>query len=143
MRDGDESVAGLGSCDLCGTSIPTAMQVYSLVPDSACIHPYDPDQDGLRRLVACGPEHLGELQQNYRKRPFIKEELWAGKIARALHTQPDLNEDELAAVTGLNFIQIERSLTWESERFLRERSSQNDHEAPSDPAGPQSTDEPS
>ncbi|MGY5124258.1 hypothetical protein [Streptomyces nigrescens] len=108
--------------------MPAATQVCSLVPDSSFLHPYDPDLDGLRRLAACGPEHLSKLQQQYRERPFVKEELWAGKIARALRNQPDLDEEELADVTGLNFLQIERSLTWESECFLREPTSPNDHE---------------
>ncbi|MCX5446433.1 hypothetical protein [Streptomyces nigrescens] len=118
------------------------MQVSSLVRDSSFLHPYDPDLDGLRRLGACGPAHLRELQQLYRQRPFVKEELWAGKIARALRTQPDLNEGELADVTGLNYIQIERSLTWESERFLREQTSPNEYEGPAGAAGTQNTEEP-
>ncbi|WP_326615785.1 hypothetical protein OG863_00920 [Streptomyces decoyicus] len=122
--------------------IPSATQTYSLVPDSSFLHPYDPDHDGLRRLAACGPEHLSELQQQYRTRPFVKEELWAGKVARALRTQPNLDEDELADVTGLNYIQIERSLTWESERFLREQTPPNDHEGPAGAAGTQNTEEP-
>ncbi|WP_411138521.1 hypothetical protein [Streptomyces sp. C10] len=105
-----------------------AIQLCGLVPDSSFLHPYDPDLDGLRRLVACGPEHLGELQQQYRERPFVREELWAGKIARALRNQPDLDEEELADVTGLHFIQIERSLTWGRECFLREPTSPDDHE---------------
>lgn len=121
-------MTSLGLCDLCGMRLPATAQVYSLVPDSSFLHPYDPDLDGLRRLAACGPAHLKELQQQYRKRPFLKEELWAGKITRALRNQPDLDAEELADVTGLNFIQIERSLTWESECFLREPTSPNDPE---------------
>ncbi|KOG41258.1 hypothetical protein [Streptomyces decoyicus] len=98
-----------GSCDLCGAAVPPAAQLFSLVRDSSSIHPYDPDQDGGRLLAACSPGHLGELQQHYRRRPFVNEERWAGKIARALRTQPDLDEEELAQVTGLNFIQIEHT----------------------------------
>ncbi|MET7802498.1 hypothetical protein [Streptomyces decoyicus] len=109
-------------------SVPAATQLSSLVPDSSFLHPYDLDFDGLRRLAACGPEHLRELEQQYHERPFVKEELWAGKVARALRNQPDLDEEELADVTGLNFIQIERSLTWESECFFRGPTSSNDHE---------------
>ena len=127
---------------LCGRPVPAGTQTYSLVPDSSFLHPYDPDHDGLRRLAACGPAHLSELQQQYRTRPFVKEELWAGKAARALRTQPNLDEDELADVTGLNYIQIERSLTWESERFLREQTPPNDHEGPAGAAGTQNTEEP-
>ncbi|BDH12212.1 hypothetical protein [Streptomyces hygroscopicus] len=122
-------------CDLCGAAAPPASQLFSLVPDSSVIHPYDPEQDGLRRLVACGPDHLGELRQQYRQRPYVKEELWAGKIARALGSQPDLDEEELAEVTGLNFLQIERTLTWESERFLSDQTPPGEHERPGDAPG--------
>ncbi|WP_330319010.1 hypothetical protein [Streptomyces platensis] len=142
MDDSEEPGADLGLCDLCGMPIPPATQIYSLVADSSFLHPYDPDRDGLRRLAACGSEHLSELQQQYRQRLFVKEELWAGKIARALRTQPGLNEGELADVAGLNYIQIERSLTWESERFLREQTSPNEHEGPAGAAGTQNTEEP-
>jgi hypothetical protein len=117
-------------CDLCGEHLTPATQVFSLVPDSSTIHPYNADLDGMRRLAACSPAHLGELQQHYRQRPYIKEELWAGKIARALRLQPDLDEEELAEVTDLNFLQIERSLTWESERFLREAMPEGGGEGP-------------
>ncbi len=119
-------------CDLCGVQLTPATQVFSLVPDSSTIHPYNADLDGMRRLAACSADHLGELQQRYRQRPYIKEELWAGKIARALRLQPDLNEEELAEVTDLNFLQIERSLTWESERFLRDTAPEADGERPED-----------
>ncbi|MEW1753110.1 hypothetical protein [Streptomyces angustmyceticus] len=119
-----------GLCDLCGLPLPTT-QVSALVRDSSAVHPYNPDHDGMRRLTACGPGHLDELRQRYQERRYTKEELWAGKIARALRLQPDLDEEELAEVTGLNFLQIERTLTWESERFLRQQ-------APEDREGPES-----
>ncbi|MEW2437308.1 hypothetical protein AB0952_24660 [Streptomyces caniferus] len=112
--------------------VPLTAQVLSLVRDSSCIHPYDPDQDGERRLTACGTEHLGELQERYRARPFVKEEVWAGKIARARHTQPDLDEEELVDMTGLNFIQIEHALAWESKCFLREQDYRHGHAGPED-----------
>ncbi|QZY20036.1 hypothetical protein [Streptomyces decoyicus] len=142
MDDSEEPPVAPGVCDLCGMPLPPTTQIYSLVPDSSFIHPNDPDHDGLRRLAACGPDHLSELQQQYRTRPFVKEELWAGKVARALRTQPDLDEEELADMTGLNYLQIERSLTWESECFLRDRSFPNDHDGPTGEAGTQNTEEP-
>ncbi|MFI6768121.1 hypothetical protein [Streptomyces sp. NPDC050355] len=117
-------------CDLCGVQLTPATEVFSLVPDSSAVHPYNADLDGMRRLAACGPDHLGELQQRYRQRPYAKEELWAGKIARALRLQPDLDEEELAEVTDLNFLQIERSLIWESERFLRDARPGGEGERP-------------
>ncbi|MFG2833334.1 hypothetical protein ACGFWI_38950 [Streptomyces sp. NPDC048434] len=53
-----------------------------------------------------------------------------------MRNQPDLDEEELADVTGLNFIQIERSLIWESECFLREPTSPDDPEGKATSPGP-------
>ncbi|MGX1759798.1 hypothetical protein ACWIG5_23310 [Streptomyces lydicus] len=122
-------------CELCGTAIHRTSQVSGRVRDSSWIHPYDSEQDGERLLAACSPGHLDQLRQRYRRRPFVKEELWAGKIDRALRAQPDLDEEELADVTGLNFIQIEHALTWESERFLEERAARGGHEGPDGGSG--------
>ncbi|MFB6437084.1 hypothetical protein ACFCVY_09905 [Streptomyces sp. NPDC056411] len=122
MHDSDETAvpeSDPGLCDLCGGFIPSDLQIFSLVPDSSVIHPDDPGQDGQRLLAACSPEHLAELQQQYRQRPYVNEELWSGKIARALRAHPEgLDEEQLVHATGLNFIQIEHTLSWESERFL-------------------------
>ena len=115
-------------CDLCRTPLGSASEIFSVVPDSSFLHPCDPDRDGLRRVAACSPEHLGEIQQHYRRRPFVKQELWAGKIARALTSQPDLDEQALVEATGLNLIQIQNSLVWESERSLQEASGEGDED---------------
>ncbi|MFE1775417.1 hypothetical protein [Streptomyces sp. NPDC059008] len=128
-------------CGLCGVQLTPATEVFTLVPDSSAVHPYNADLDGMRRLGACSPDHLGELQQHYRQRPYIKEELWAGKIARALRLQPDLDKEELSEVTDLNFLQIERSLTWESERFLRDTAPGGEGTRPE--GGPHNADGPS
>lgn len=134
MRDSNEAAApdvGAGWCDLCGLPIPSSTQLFSLVPDSSAIHPDDPEQDGQRLLAACGPECLGVLQQRYRQRPYVREELWAGKIARALDAHPEgLDEAGLVRATGLNIIQIEHTLSWESERFLRQQTHSGDHRNP-------------
>ncbi|MFJ9417321.1 hypothetical protein ACIRPT_24495 [Streptomyces sp. NPDC101227] len=53
-------------------------------------------------------------------------------MARALRTQPDLDEDELGDRTGLSFFQIGRVLTWESEHFLRAQAAEAGHEEPED-----------
>lgn len=142
MNDSDRLAAtsNPGACDLCRVAIPSAARLFSLVRDSSSIHPYDPDQDGGRLLTACNPDHLGELQQHYRLRPFVNEELRAGKITRALRTQPGLDEEELAQVTGLNFLQIEHTLTWESERFLEEQAPRVGREEPE--GGPDTRDAP-
>ncbi|UQA96296.1 hypothetical protein [Streptomyces halobius] len=134
MYDSDESGAAefdSGFCDLCGAPLSPTSQMFSLVPDSSVIHPDDPDQDGQRLLAACTPEHLGELRERHRQRPYVKEELWAGKIDRALRAHPEgLDEEQLAEATGLNFIQIEHTLSWESERFLRRQASLGDVDTP-------------
>ncbi|MFE2157995.1 hypothetical protein ACFW9M_09280 [Streptomyces lydicus] len=134
MHDSDEAVApepDPGPCDLCGGPIPPSLQIFSLVPDSSVIHPEDPDQDGQRLLAACSPEHLSDLQQRYRRRPYANEELWSGKIARALRAHPEgLDDEHLVQATGLNFIQIEHALSWESERFLRSETLPDADETP-------------
>ncbi|WP_043267532.1 hypothetical protein [Streptomyces sp. CT34] len=63
------------------------------------------------------------LQQDYRNRPFVNEELWAGKLARALRAQPSLAE-----ATGLNYIRIEQSPSWEAERFVEEEAARDDRD---------------
>ncbi|MFJ6752080.1 hypothetical protein ACIQNI_28430 [Streptomyces sp. NPDC091266] len=131
-----------GLCDLCGVETSPTSQAFSLVGDSSCIHPYDPDQDGERLLAACGSDHLGQLQQRYWERPFVKEELWAGKIARALRMQPDLGAEELTEAAGLSLIQIEHTLAWESERFLREQAPRGESEGPEGEEGAHSPHEP-
>ncbi|MGW1377459.1 hypothetical protein ACWD6P_24755 [Streptomyces sp. NPDC002446] len=145
MHDSDESAAcepDPGLCDLCGLPIPPSTQIFSLVQDSSVTHPYDPEQDGQRLLAACGPEHLSELQQRYRQRPYVKEELWAGKIARALRAHPEgLDEEGIVQATGLNFIQIERTLSWESERFLLQQTQPEDHDGPGDDASSSGADD--
>ncbi|WP_411130355.1 hypothetical protein [Streptomyces sp. x-19] len=134
MHENDESISpelDSGLCDLCGRTIPPSMRIFSLAPDSSVIHPDDPHQDGQRLLVACSAEHLGELQQQYRQRPYLKEELWAGKITRALRAHPEgLDEAGLVQATGLNIIQIEHTLSWESERFLLQQTHPVDPDRP-------------
>ena len=104
-------------CDLCGVAISNGAAAYSLVPDSSVLHARDPNLDGQRVLVACSPDHLGELQERYRQRPFVNEELWAGKIGRATQDHPfGISEKELVEATGLNLLQIERAVAWQRER---------------------------
>lgn len=42
------------------------------------------ENDGKRMVVGCTEEHLAELVEQYKHRPFVEPQLWAGKIARAL-----------------------------------------------------------
>src|SRR3954454_14839941 len=75
-------------CDACHTVIDDGSELYALVPDSSVTHPHDPAQDGTRVIAACSRPHLQTLRQRCVQRPFIDEELWAGKIRRFLHHHP-------------------------------------------------------
>ncbi|MGP3950796.1 hypothetical protein [Streptomyces sp. 7N604] len=128
--DEDELLPEL--CDLCGVTISNGSEVHALVPDSSVIHARDPDLDGQRFLTACSPRHLEELQEQYRRRPFVNEEQWAGRISRALGHHPEgLGQEQLAAETGLSPLQIQRALAWQRERFRRWREEYGDG-----PSGP-------
>ncbi|MGW5666262.1 hypothetical protein ACWEWG_40710 [Streptomyces sp. NPDC003758] len=89
-------------CDLCGAVIPAdSIDWSALVPDSSAIHTVESNFDGRRMLVACSQEHLEELIEQYKHRPFVDVELWAGKIARVLRRQrprPDHRAGERSTV---------------------------------------------
>lgn len=110
-RDEDEVAPEL--CDLCGTVITDGSEVYARVRDSSAIHAHDARYDGERLVVACSREHGAELRRQYRERPFVDAELWAGKIARAMLAHPQgMSAEALAAETGLGPGQIERAVLW-------------------------------
>lgn len=102
-------------CDACGMVITDDSALYGLAPDSSRTHPVDPTLDGQRILTACSPEHLADLQREYAARPFIDEELWAGKITRALGEGP-LKPFALAKATGLTLGQIHRAVAWRNKQ---------------------------
>jgi hypothetical protein len=70
-------------CNLCGTAVADGSERYALARGSWTSHASPPQMDGQRLIVACGPDHLERLQQNYRQRPWSEEELWSGKLVRA------------------------------------------------------------
>ncbi|MBK6017593.1 hypothetical protein [Streptomyces sp. MBT53] len=120
-------------CDQCGAMIDDGSELYAVVRDSSVIHAHDPKLDGGRMIVACSPEHLRDLQKQYRKRPFIDAELWAGKIYRAMDAHPDgLSREELEEETGLTPAQIELGVLWQNLGALRwhQQFGQGDDEAP-------------
>lgn len=109
-------------CDLCGTVVSDRSEWYALVPDSSSIHAADAKFDGKRMVVGCTKEHLAELIGQYKRRPFVDAELWAGKIARALQKyEGRINEEDLAEETGLTPDQIEAGVMWQNIEFLRWR----------------------
>ncbi|MEV6793442.1 hypothetical protein AB0M87_15880 [Streptomyces sp. NPDC051320] len=100
-------------CDACGTAILSGLPLYAYVPDSSAVQAGKEWLDGLRFLAACCEEHLNALRDQYRRRPFIEEELWAGKISRALDQHPDgLTAEELGRTTGLMLPDIRSAMAW-------------------------------
>ncbi|MBT2365722.1 hypothetical protein J7E88_10430 [Streptomyces sp. ISL-10] len=109
-------------CDLCRRAIPAGEAAYGRVPDSSWADPVDRELDGWRPIVACGIKHLADMQQYYRQRPFVNEELWAMKIDRAQSAQHplQLNQEQLTRETGLNLLQIEAAARWGATKTTRD-----------------------
>ncbi|MFI9318600.1 hypothetical protein ACIGXI_02265 [Kitasatospora aureofaciens] len=104
-------------CDHCGRVVPAADLLSALVPDSSALHPSDPELDGRRVLTACTVEHLAELVEYYRERPFVLEEQWAGKVCRALAEQEDAVPLSLVArMSGLSVQQAAQGVEWHNAR---------------------------
>lgn len=108
---------GLELCDRCAATFPEERAVRGYVADSSSVHPVNDWFDGLRLLTACGPEHLESLRAEYRRRPFVDEELWAAKMTRALTSGPPvLTLEQLACRTGLYEPEIRRAMAWHNAR---------------------------
>ncbi|GAA2698800.1 hypothetical protein [Nonomuraea recticatena] len=107
-----EKPEGPQLCGWCGMAIHDGMEVHGMARDSSVTHASDPARDGQRFLTSCSREHLAALQEHYRHRPFVDEELWAGKMARALDRSEALTVEQLEEVTGLSREQIERCVAW-------------------------------
>ncbi|THA75421.1 hypothetical protein [Streptomyces sp. A0592] len=100
-------------CDLCQQAIAPGQGVGQNYRDSSFAHPVDHHRDGIRRLRACRPGHLLELQQGYRRRPFTDEELWAAKIERVMRRYPQgTSLENLAVESGLSMFQVEAATVW-------------------------------
>ncbi|MCW2874706.1 MAG: hypothetical protein JWL99_6026 [Streptomyces oryziradicis] len=69
-------------------AISDGSELYAFAPDSSLTHPFDPKFDGKLRLTACSAEHMTQLQEDYKHRPFIEEEQWAGKMGRVFDSIP-------------------------------------------------------
>ncbi|MDJ0343383.1 hypothetical protein QMK19_19515 [Streptomyces sp. H10-C2] len=124
-------------CDFCGRRIGARGRL-ALVPDSSAIHARDPGKDGQRLIIVCSPEHLASLEEEYRRRPFVAEELWAGKISRALQGHPEdlLTPETLSAATGLSQEEIDRAVIWKMERIRRWYEQHGDDSAGDADPGP-------
>lgn len=107
-------------CDLCARTFPPGEAVSGWVADSSSVHPTDDRHDGLRRVTACCEAHLGVVREAYTRRPFVQEELWAGKISRVMASGPPvLGMTELGCRTGLHEPDIRRAIAWHNERRRR------------------------
>ncbi|MCZ4117935.1 hypothetical protein [Streptomyces sp. H39-S7] len=126
MRTDRSRVPETDICDLCARRLTDGCRL-GVVADSSAIHAGSPARDGRRLVVACSLEHLAALQQEYRARPYVPEELWAGQIDRALALDPPPpTREALAAATDLTHLQIQRALAWKKHRTwqLREQNPQ-------------------
>ncbi|MFI5615793.1 hypothetical protein [Amycolatopsis sp. NPDC051903] len=92
--------------------------LHALVPDSSAIHAHDANFDGVRMVSGCTDEHLQQLVKQYRKRPFVDAELWAGKVQRAVlaNTTRRIDDDALVEMTGLAVEQIHAGIDWHNDR---------------------------
>jgi hypothetical protein len=109
-------------CDLCGTAIADRTEYCAFVRDSSAIYWHDPVRAGRRMVVACSPDHLDQLIEKYRRRPFVEAELWAGKMARAMFWHSgEAGEEELGAETGLSPEQIRQAVAWRDLEVERRR----------------------
>lgn len=103
-------------CDWCGRTWRDG--VLALVLDSSAVYAHDPDKDGKRLIAACSAEHLAQLQEEYRQRPFVCEELWAWQIARALtSTAPGASTELITHLTGLTTTQINQAIAWHTQQL--------------------------
>ncbi|MBQ0827021.1 hypothetical protein VM636_28775 [Streptomyces sp. SCSIO 75703] len=109
-------------CDLCARVFPEHESLRGYVPDSSAADSGSEWFDGLRLVTACCDEHFDTVKQEYLRRPFVEEELWAAKLTRALTTGPPaLSMDQLACRTGLHEPQIRRAIAWHNERMREEQ----------------------
>ncbi|MGV9846600.1 hypothetical protein ACWDUB_31520 [Streptomyces fungicidicus] len=114
------STPALELCDLCARTFPADEAVTGHVADSSSVHPTRDRYDGLRRVTACCEAHLGVIREAYGRRPFVQEELWAGKIARVMASGPPVvGMERLARRTGLHEADIRRAIAWHNERRRR------------------------
>ncbi|MFE3379490.1 hypothetical protein [Streptomyces anulatus] len=82
--DGDEGQVLPELCDLCGAVVTDSTGLYAVVPDSSSFHAVDPLLDGKRMVVGYSREHLADLVEQCKRRPFAPAELFAGGAPVAL-----------------------------------------------------------
>lgn len=116
----EEPIGPTEICDACGAVIDPNAEFYSFVRDSSVVHRVDPQFDGQRLVVACSRAHLQQVRDEYARRPWVDEELWAGQLDRALTAAGGQSSTEhLAAETGLTPTQIRRAAAWKNAEAVK------------------------
>ncbi|MGW4891987.1 hypothetical protein ACWEQL_06920 [Kitasatospora sp. NPDC004240] len=125
-------------CDHCGAVVPDVDLLGALVPDSSALHVSDPGLDGKRVLTACSVDHLAELVDHYRRRPFVPVEQWAAKVCRTLSEYDDpVPIDRVAELSGISEQQAREGVEWHNARAREWRARYGDDPGPApDPGGP-------
>jgi hypothetical protein len=97
----------LDMCDQCGGVLLKELYegddpLLRPVPDPSTIYWDNPERDGTRMVMVCSAGCLWKIEERFRRRPFVRQELWAGKIVRAIMIhQRELRPWELERETGL------------------------------------------
>jgi hypothetical protein len=121
-RDPEASATGdRATCDWCGRRITRRREQYAVLWDSSVIHPTEAGMDGRRLVTACGAEHVAALRTA--ARPWVDEEFWAGRLARAERGRPGRPESlhVLARRAGITIEQMQRALAWRQGHPWRDR----------------------
>jgi hypothetical protein len=115
------TVDARATCGWCGRRITRHAEQYAVLWDSSAIHPTEAGMDGRRLVAACGAEHVATLRAT--ARPWVDEELWAGRLARAergRHGRPE-STHVLARRAGITIEQMQRAQAWRRGHSVRDR----------------------
>lgn len=108
------------ACEQCGTGLSGWLPVVAVMPDSSAVDPLHPERDGWRLLAACSEACLEALEERFRRRPFVAEELWAGKLMRVLRAHPQgALPLQLLHESGLAPTQMRAGFAWLDEQLRR------------------------
>lgn len=108
-------------CEHCGRPIDETARVEVVIADSASAHSLD-SRRGVRRGVACSPEHAQHLVQRGARRQ-ADEQLWMSKLIRVagLWNRTETTIEGIAARAGLTQSQLLRAVQWQADLSRRGR----------------------
>ncbi|MFF9058901.1 hypothetical protein ACF09K_09395 [Streptomyces sp. NPDC014882] len=118
MRDESDEKNFPVKCDECGTTLCVEPQRGSyphpvILPDSSAVGAHPSDMDGQRMATACSEACRRAIEERFLRRPFVPEELWAGKLKRALAASPEgMKPPELLERSGLTEAQMGAGFRW-------------------------------